>query len=223
MSYLKKIFNKTSETFRDLIKKFPVTLLIIALTTVFLTIVIDTDLNSKIISIVYNFSLIFAVETFLVENICDKKKVYKSIGYFLSAIIAFVFVLLIFNDRFDSFSNTTERILIGYLLIVFLYSIYVIIRKNKLKFKNYILNVFANIFNSTITYLVLNLGLTLISVVFIELLLDSKYGMFLARLQILLLGIFFIPQIINSLWNIMGKNVNAFIRWINKICIITTN
>lgn len=220
MNYLKKIFNKTSETFRNLIKKFPATLLIIAFATVFLTVDIDTDLSSKTIGKICLFCTIFAVESFLVENISAKKKVYKGIGYILSAIIAFVFNLIIFNDSFDNYTQTTVRILVGYLLIVFLYSIYVIIRKNKLEFKNYILNVFANMFNSTITYLVLNLGLTLISVIFIELLLDSKYGLFILRLQILLLGLFYIPQIINSLWNVTDKNVNTFIQGLIKFVLL---
>ena len=220
MNYFKKIFNKTSETFRQLIKKFPLTLLIIAFATLFLTIAIDTDFSSSTIAKICLFCMIFAIESFLVENIFDKKKIYKGIGYALSATIGLVFNLLIFNESFENFVQTTVRILIGYLLIVFLYSIYTIIRKNKIEFKNYILNVFANTFNSTITYLVLNLGLTLISVIFIELLLDSAYGLFILRLQILLLGLFYIPQIINSLWNVTDKNVNTFIQGLIKFVLL---
>lgn len=220
MSFLKKIFNKTSETFRELIKKFPVTLLIIAFATVFLTIAVDSDFSTKTIGKVCLFCTIFAVESFLIENIFDKRKIYKGIGYALAAIIALVFNLLIFSDKSDNFVQTTVRILIGYLLIVFLYSIYVIIRKNKIEFRKYLLNVFANMFNSTITYLVLNLGLTLISVIFIELLLDSEYGLFIVRLQILLLGLFYIPQIINSLWNITDKNINTFIQGLIKFVLL---
>ena len=220
MSFLKKIFNKTSETFRELIKKFPITLLIIVFATIFLTIAVDSDFSSKTIGKVCLFCTIFAVETFLVENIFSENKIYKGIGYTLSAIIALVFNLLIFSDKSDNFIQTTVRILIGYLLIVFLYSIYVIIRKNKVDFKKYLLNVFANTFNSTITYLVLNLGLTLISVIFIELLLDSEYGYFILRLQILLLGLFYIPQIINSLCNVTDKNVNTFIQGLIKFVLL---
>lgn len=220
MSYLKKIFNKTSETFRELIKKFPVTLLIIAFATIFLTIAVDSNFTAKTIGKICLFCTIFSVETFLVENIFTENKIYKGIGYTISAIIAFVFNLVIFSDKSDNFIQTTVRILIGYLLIVFLYSIYVIIRKNKVEFKKYLLNVFANIFNSTITYLVLNLGLTLISVIFIELLLDSEYGYFILRLQILLLGLFCIPQIINSLLSVADKNVNTFIQGLIKFVLL---
>ena len=220
MNFLKKIFNKTSETFRELIKKFPITLLIIAFATIFLTIAVDSDFSTKTIGKVFLFCTIFAVESFLVENIFSENKIYKGIVYTLSAIIALVFNLLIFSDKSDNFIQTTVRILIGYLLIVFLYTIYVIIKKNKVEFKKYLLNVFANMFNSTITYLVLNLGLTLISVIFIELLLDSEYGYFILRLQILLFGLFYIPQMINSLWNVTDKNVNTFIQGLIKFVLL---
>ena len=110
MNYLKKIFNKTSETFRELIKKFPVTLLIIAFATVFLTIAIDSEFSSKTIGKVCLFCTIFAVEAFLVENISAKKKIYKGIGYILSAIIAFLFNLLIFSDKSDNFVQTKINI-----------------------------------------------------------------------------------------------------------------
>lgn len=220
MTYLKKIFNKTSKTFRNLIKKFPLTLLVIAFATIFLTVVIEgTDLSAKTIGRICLFCVTFAVDSFAVENFFDEQKIFKLIGYIASGVIAFVFNLLIFNEHFAKYVTTTTRILIGYLFIIFLISIYVIIRKSKVDFKEYILKVFANVFNSIITYLVLNLGLTLITVIFVELLLDS-WGYILPRIQILLLGLFYIPALINSIWDVKEKEVNTFFKGLVKFVLL---
>ena len=45
MNPIRKLFSRTSETFRNLIKRFPVTLAVILFATIFLTVGIDYDIN----------------------------------------------------------------------------------------------------------------------------------------------------------------------------------
>ena len=116
-------------------------------------------------------------------------------------------------------TSSIIRILIGYLIILFLISIYKIIKDYNIKFQEYLLNVFANLFNGTITYIILNLGLTLIAIIFVELLLNS-WGDILLRIQILLFGLFFIPTFINSVWNVKNREVNAFIQGLIKFVLL---
>lgn len=217
MSFAKNLVSKTSETFRNLVKKFPVTLAIIVFATLFMVIDIEHDIS--ISDKVILFCFIFAVESFFTE-IFFHKKGFKIISHIVSAIISIGFTILILNDIFNAYNEANvSRILAGYLIILFLISIYKIIKENNIDFGKYLLKVFANIFNSTITYLVLNLGLTLITVIFVELLLDS-WGHILGRLQILLLGLFYVPALINSVWNVKEKEVNAFIQGLVKFVLL---
>ena len=216
MEFIKKLFSKTSETFRKLIKKFPVTLAIIVFATIFMT--IDIKQNVKIFDKVMLFSTIFSVESFFTEVCIYKKKSFRIIGYLASAIIAIGFTVLILGD-ITTYKYTISRILIGYLIILFMIAIYKIIKENNLSFQEYLLKVFSNTFNSTITYLVLNLGLTLITVIFVELLLDS-WGYILPRIQVLLLGLFYIPTLINSIWDVKEKEVNTFFKGLVKFVLL---
>ena len=217
MSFAKNLVSKTSETFRNLVKKFPVTLAIIVFATLFM--VVDIEQDVSIFDKVILFCFIFAVESFFTEIFFHKKS-FKIISYIVSAIISIGFTILILNDIFNAYNEANvSRILAGYLIILFLVSIYKIIKENNIDFGKYLLKVFANVFNSTITYLVLNLGLTLITVIFVELLLDS-WGHILGRLQILLLGLFYVPALINSVWNVKEKEVNAFIQGLVKFVLL---
>lgn len=217
MKCVKKLFSKTSETFRKLIKKFPVTLAIIVFATLFTTIDIEQDI--KIFDKVMLFSTIFAVEAFFTEICIYKKRSFRIISYVVSAAISIGFTILILGDVVKTYEDNIARILVGYLIILFLIAIYKIIKETDINFKEYVLKIFANVFNSTITYLVLNLGLTLITVIFVELLLDS-WGHILGRIQILLLGLFYIPALINSVWDVKEKEVNAFFQGLVKFVLL---
>lgn len=217
MSYLKNLFSKSSETFRKLIKKFPVTLAIILITTLFMAIDIEQEID--IFNKVILFCTIFAVESFFTEICIYKKKKFRIISYVASAGIAIGFTTLILGTAAEQYKNSISRFLTGYLIILFLIAIYKIIKENGVTFKEYMLKIFANVFNSTITYLVLNIGLTLITVIFVELLLDS-WGHILGRIQILLLGLFYIPALINSVWDVKEKEVNGFIQALVKFVLL---
>lgn len=216
MEFIKKLFSKTSETFRKLIKKFPVTLAIIVFATLFMTIDINQDV--QIFDKIMLFSTVFAVESFFTEVCIYEKKSFRIIGYLASALIAIGFTVLVLGGV-TIYKDTISRILLGYLIILFMIAIYKIIKENGVNFQEYLLKVFANMFNSTITYLVLNLGLTLITVIFVELLLNA-WGDILLRIQVLLLGLFYVPALLNSVWDVKEKEVNTFFKGLVKFVLL---
>ena len=151
MEFIKKLFSKTSETFRKLIKKFPVTLAIIVFATIFMTIDINQDV--QIFDKIMLFSTVFAVEAFFTEVCIYEKKSFRIIGYLASTLIAIGFTVLVLGGV-TIYKDTISRILAGYLIILFMFAIYKIIKENGVSFQEYLLKVFANMFNSTINYLV---------------------------------------------------------------------
>ena len=62
MNPIRKLFSKTSETFRNLIKRFPVTLAVILFASIFLTVGIDYNIN--LLEKVILFCTIFSIESF---------------------------------------------------------------------------------------------------------------------------------------------------------------
>lgn len=218
MNNLKKLFSKTSETFRKLIKKFPVTLIIIFLATIFMT--VDIKQNTKFFEEIVVFLVVTAVGTFTTEACLHKKKNLKIISYIASAVIALGFTVLVKGRFLPQFEESATRILVGYSIALFLTSIYKIIKENNISFEEYTLKVFANMFNSGVTYLVLNLGLTLITAIFVELILSGSWGHILGRIQILLLGLFLVPSMLNAIWDVKEKEVNTFIKGLVKFVLL---
>lgn len=211
MNGFKNIVNRIYEPIKEMLKEFPLTLAVILFATVFLVIATwgAIEINMTLVEICW-YCLILSFEFFFVENAFNNKK-YRIIGYIISGIIAFIFDLFIY--KFDyKYAITTARIFIGYILILTQLSTYVIIKQREIRFTKYVLNVCENLFRSTIIYFVLGFGLTLLILIFAELLLDSNYAEILVTVHILLFGLYYIPQIINSLCNVENKNTNAFIQ-----------
>lgn len=213
MDGLKNIVNKIYEPIKEMLKKFPLTLAVIVFATIFLVTAelgYLKEINMTFVEVCW-YCLILASEFFFIENVFVDNKKYRIIGYILFGIIAFIFDLFIY--KFDyKYAITTTRIFIGYILILFQLSTYVIIKQHKIRFEKYILNVCNNLFRSTIIYSILVFGLTLLILIFAELLLDSKYAEILVVVQTLLFELFFIPQVINSVCNVENKNTNSFIQ-----------
>lgn len=211
MNGFRNVIKRIYEPIKKMLKEFPLTLAVILFATVFLVIATwgAIEINMTFVEICWS-CLIFSFGFFFVENAFNNKK-YRIIGYIISGIIAFIFDLFIY--KFDyKYAITTTRIFIGYILILTQLSMYVIIKQREIRFAKYVLNVCENLFRSTIIYSVLGFGLTLLILIFAELLLDSNYAEILVTVQILLFGLYYIPQIINSLCNVKNKNTNAFIQ-----------
>ncbi len=79
-------------------------------------------------------------------------------------------------------------------MVVFLIGLIQAIKNTKVDIGEYAVKVFKNLFNIGIVYTILNIGLTLIILIFIALILNNKNNFeLLARLQIALLGLFVLP------------------------------
>lgn len=193
------------------IREFPVTLATIITITLYLAFMIDDTISSNVVL----FGIIFSVETLFVE-IYFSKKTLKGVSYILSAIIAFISIKLITTSEQNYLSQNIYRILKGYLWIIFSLSLYKSNKKSEIKFSEYILKVFSNIFNSTIIYIILSIGVTFLSMIFIDLILNGEGFDLIFRIQILLLGLFYIPAILTSITNIKEREVNLFIKGLIK-------
>ena len=116
--------------------------------------------------------------------------------YILSAIfaIAITFSTNIENDvlgiKNPVFIGYISRIIVCYLVSTVAITIYIHYKNSKLEFNEYILKAGINFFRTGLIYLLLVIGLAMITSVFVFLLLSGENYSLVYRIQILLIGFF---------------------------------
>ena len=200
MAKIKEFYLKTFNLIRELFKVYPLTIIFVVFTTLFTTFVpdsVDSEICLKILFflVTQSVGMFFAESTF-------KSDVRKMIAYFSTAIMTSVFTFYIWSDVNEIIM---EQILYGYFAYVSaltLISVYSILINSKLKFKEYLFNVFVNILKSSITYAILALGISLICGIFIVLIFDGENYDIIFRANLLIFGIYYVPALIRALSNV---------------------
>lgn len=114
--------------------------------------------------------------------------------------------------------------MVCYCLSISILAIYFNYRKSNKPFNEYLTQVFINILKSGVVYGVLAIGFAIISSIFIFLILNNIGYTLVLRIEILLLGIYYIPAIIYSFCNVdneIGKFSKVLIKYIlNSLVIV---
>ena len=208
MNKLKEMLQNISENVKGMIKKFPVTLAGIIVSTILACICIEqTNLLQEAIWQILVFCIIATIG-FLFTETYTKKLKWKILLLFVSAFISLsVAGLLFLRGDFWGIENEvvktiTTRWFIGYFITMAISILYGLFKNTEKTLQEYMLKIFSKIFNVTIIYGVLNIGLTLISIIFIQLILDGKLYQILLHLQIILFGLFYIPALLYSIYHV---------------------
>ena len=145
-------------------------------------------LNSLIMSIIQ----IFTIESF--TNSTKKKFIFSGIAVAISVVISSI------NEKIG-LSLRIQEIIGTYFGSVFLIGIYKIIKDSKLTFNEYILREFENLLKTGIIYLILQVGINLLILIFFYLLIDNSTIMrnVLKNTQILLNCLYLLPAVILSI------------------------
>lgn len=212
MGKLTNLFSNISSQVKKTFTKFPITIILVYILTVFLAIFLDSDIITmetfeKII-FVGGVSLLGIL---LVEANKEKMKLsIQRIGVGLAFGIAFVFYIILDSATNDNILFIT-RCFLAYIISISIFTLYSLIKNSGVEFKEYVLKAFSSVFKFTIVYGILNIGILLLSLAFIELILDGEGWSLVGRMLILLLGFFYIPVILHSLSE-MKVEVSKFVR-----------
>lgn len=177
MKKIKNLMTEMSGEIKELGKRFPLTMLLIGFVTILFTVAIDQDFSSnteKMLEKIYLFCTIWGVGTFFTENWFVERK-NRMISYGLSGGISFIFAAVLSSDIDSSQINVTLRFLASYVCILILLSIYKSMKNAELKFEEYFLKCFRDGFNTTVTYIILNIGIVMITAIFVQLILDGVW------------------------------------------------
>ncbi len=198
MKNVKKIIIKSWERMKD----FPLSISIIFVISLLVTIFFNsTFITSKMFNNIILFGLFLFFFTFLLETIFQKEASKRKVGYFIGIVISIILVILNNIEFNQNYLRYIKKLSFCYIIILYLLAIFYNFKKQKITFYKYIRNVFINFFYSSIIYSVIALGALLLSVIFNYLLFDYLLFNLTVRIQILILGFYYVPQIILSFTN----------------------
>ncbi len=212
MNKLKEKIGGLYLTLKKSIERFPLTVVtIIILTLIYVIKLQGNIINTNIlINIIMFFGLIFANGAFLTESIF-KEKIKKIVGYIISAVLASFFTY-IFEEP-EVIEKILSKSMLDWLVNLFTcsmisafsLSIYFNYKRSTKTFEQYVTSVFINIFKISIIYGILAIGSAVVTAIFIYLILDGSNYTLLLSVEILILGIYYIPALLYSLYNIEEK------------------
>lgn len=212
MNRIKEKIRSLLSIFKKSIEKFPLTVITILILTLVYTINIENDFLSNIVmENIALFGFIFASGTFLIETLWEGKDKKRIIYYIISGLIAWIFTSIanIKND-FLGIENSilldrTARILICYIISVLVLAIYNNYKNSQKTFGEYVTSTFINICKASIIYGILAIGTLIVASIFIFLILDGESYDLVGRMEMLIFGAYYIPNIIYSFYNIESK------------------
>lgn len=205
MSKIKDCFNNIAKNYKNNVLQYTFTHIIVMITTAILVLG-NYDKFDNILEQIAIIGLISAINAFASESFC-KKTWQRVITGITGTVIGIIFTRLIYVRD----SVIVTRIIVGYCATVFLIGLMKVIKNSKLEFHEYCTQIFQNLFNSVIIYLILNIGLSIIISIFILLLLDNVDSLdIILRLQIAIAGWFLVPAFLMAITN-PEYNVSKFI------------
>ena len=200
-----KIKNLVS-SFKKILERFPITTVSILFTTALQVICIDNIFAiGTIMTNIIPFLTYFSVGALLTESVYAEKSTRRKSIYVIFAVISALLTILGHADIGIDF----WRISLSYVSILILISIYFLHKHSGKTIEEYTLKVFSNILKSAVTYGILAVGIAVIYAIFVYLIFDIKFTL-LARLEILLLGMYYEIRVLYSLVDVEAEVSNFF-------------
>lgn len=209
---IKEFFKRMFTTYKENIKQYSATNIVIIVTTLILTLMPSNfvmNFTSRFLMIAVLCALnFFAIETYMQDT--KKRRILYVLGIIIAIVINYVVKL--------HSTYAISRMVIGYFLIVLLLAIFKITKDSEEGLSKYLLKVNKNLFYIGIIYVILNMGLMAILVILELLLLDgNSFLNIIIRVQTALLGLFLLPATMMAIINTKTE-VTKFID--NIVCFV---
>lgn len=217
MEKLKKLLINASTLLKTVYKRFPITMVIIYLVTMIFVFGTE-DFIDKLFD--GEWMAMFAIATLgivLVET-WSENKIIKTIGTIISFMIALVFRTFFEAELTDEINEFLNKILVTYISIVSLLTIYKTIKNANVKVEEYFLKAFANWGRITFLYILANLGMSVVIGAFQALILDGEDLEFISKLFVILFGCYYVPSLLHSATDMTqerGKIIKALVLYVS--------
>ncbi len=182
---------------KNFFSKYPLTMIIIFTYTILGAFVFDLDfIKEEWIEKIVIFLTFGGIGAFFSENVINKSKLKTNISYAITLIISAFFSWYLTKDNLDF--DFISKLSVCYIVTLIAVSLFFIIKNSKKEISEYLLKFFINITRVSMVYFVLAIGAIIIYEIFNMLILDYK-GDFGWRIEILILGLYYVPKMIYSL------------------------
>lgn len=215
MGKLKTLFSKVSNSIKETFKRFPITMIIVYITTLLVVFGTDDFVENFMDNMWFYAMGIWASGTLFTETFF-KKDFAKIIGGVVSLVIA-LGCRWVINDEIYSNKLILIKLIITYMSVLPLITLYKIVKDSGVSLKEYALRVLSNVGRTTTMYILANIGIFIVIFVFVELILDGNDYDILSRTLILLLGGFYVPAMLNSITDVKneaGKFIKVLLTYI---------
>ena len=171
MSKIKDFFSNTTNGIKNIIKEYPLTMVIVLVLTMFMVIEPNTYNYSDFLQKVFGILILEFFSLFY----CESKKWNNRIKYIFITVFSIINIVLI-NMGFNSQNNgeLIGRICTTYCIVLMILSIYNCLKNSQKTFYEYSIRVFSNLAKLFVSYLILVIGICAITALFIFLILDGE-------------------------------------------------
>lgn len=194
MKKLKNLINKNilKQTFNC----FPITVICVLILTIIVAFM-DFESTNELLNNIIKFGLFLTVFSFFFESLVKKKNKKQYLFYLVGGLISFLLTYFS-NIENQIFQNIIYRVIACYSICLLVLAFYFNYKKSKKKFNEYVTEVFIRVFQCSVIYLILTIGVSIVCSIFIFLVLDNSDYMLVSRLEILVFGFYYLPKVINS-------------------------
>ncbi len=203
MGKLKTLFLNLSNSLKETFKKFPITIIIVYLTTLVCVFGTDDFVEAFLDDMWFFMMGVWAIGTLFSEKFF-KNNYLRAVGEIIALIIAITFRWIIVDKLFST-ELILAKIIVTYMSVIPLLTVYKMLKDSGVSVKEYAIRVLGNISKTSAIYLLANLGILVVILVFVELILDGNDYDILPRTLILLLGGFYIPAMINAITDVKNE------------------
>lgn len=197
MVNFKKLFSDVSNSVRDTLKKFPTTIAIIDITTIICAFAPDEFVENFIKNMWFYMMGVFAIGTLFSESFF-KNKFAKLFGEIISLALAIEFRWIVQNKVLTE-NLLLLKIIITYMTVIPVLTIYRFFKNSGLSVKEYAIRVLSNIEKTFVMFVLANIGVLIVLLVFIELILDGNDYEIIPKALIVLFGGLLLPALIDSI------------------------
>lgn len=211
MEKIKNFFLKMSKLVLDIYKKYPITTIVVYLTTLIIAFGFD-DFLDTFYDEWFPFIGVFIIGTVFVETEFKNSKL-KGVGVALAGLVAIIFKAI---SNMEEIPEYVSKLMVAYMVATPTLTIYRIMKDSELSFSEYVSRVFCNFIRCSCTYLLAVIGISIVVLAFDILLFDGDLEI-LGKLQILLVGFYYIPAQLSALTDMSqpaGKFMRRFVLYI---------
>lgn len=194
MKKIKNLINKN--ILKQTFVCFPITVICILILTSIVAFM-DFESTNELLNSIIKFCLFLIVFSFFFESLVTNKKKKQYLFYLVGGLISFFFTYFS-NIENQIFQTIMYRVIACYSICLLVLAIYFKYKKSKKRFNEYVTEVFIRVFQYSVIYLILTIGVSVVCSVFIFLVLDNSDYMLVSRLEILVFGFYYLPKVINS-------------------------